>query len=338
MQMKLIMRRYGLNISVVYLSPFILLYLLFHGYSAMGQQLPQYTLMQQNPYNFNSAAAGMNNTLEVMASYRSQWQDLPGNPTQYLLSGHLPVYKYNSSIGFLYESDNIGPESWDKIGASIGYVQPTPIGLFSLSGRVFYEQIGFKGSELISGEGNYEGNVIDHKDPLLPNSDMSSPGMRMDIGAWFKSSAYQVGISYNGIYHSGFLFEGVETYTPAGVVSIYGDYNYMLIEDLELNPALLIKSDFVTLQSQLSITCKYQAYYFGAELTGYSPLTIDQLGIHAGIELNNYFSFVYQYGVGLSSLSQVHNGSHEIAIMYALGRPVGSTVLPKIIYNPRYVE
>lgn len=304
-----------------------------------AQQLPQYTLIQLNPYYLNPAAAGMNNTLEITARYRNQWNNLPGSPTQYLLTGNLPIYSMNSSIGFLYESDNIGAESLNRIGGSVGYVLKTRLGLFSISSRVIYEQLQFKGSELRTGEGNYEGTLIDHNDPSLPITDVSRSAVRIDAGLWMKNKSFSIGVNYNNLYHSGFYLIGVENYVPSGVLSVYGEYFIRLTDEFIISPALIIESDFIHLQSLLSISMKYKGLYFiGSELTGYSPGSIDQLGVHAGFRLNKNFIFVYQYGVGLSRLSAVHSGTHEIGIKYSLGKPVGGTVLPKIIYNPRYVE
>ncbi len=307
--------------------------------NAISQQLPEYTMIQENPYYYNSGAAGMNNTLELIAQYRNQWNTLPGSPTQYLLSGHLPIYRWNATIGFLYESDNVGVEAINRFGGSIGYVIPTPAGLISLSGRALYEQLEFKGSELIAQEGNYENGIINHNDPLLPNKDITSSAMRVDAGMWFQSKRYAIGISYNGFYHSGFQVGRVLRYIPAGILTIAGSYNVKLSEEASAHTTLIVESDFVTLQSQIGFSYKYRnKYQVGVELRGYSPRTFDQLGIHAGFSLNKHFKFIYQYGIGLSALAEVSSGSHEIAIKYTLGGPVGTSVLPRIIYNPRYVE
>lgn len=306
---------------------------------AYAQQLPHYSLIQENPYYYNPAAASMGNTLELNAGYRDQWRALPDSPTQYMLSGHLPIYSINSSLGFLYESDNLGPESLGKFGLSMGYVLPTPIGLFSLSGRAFYQQLQFRGSQLISGEGNYEGGIVDHNDPLLPNSDLSSPGMSFDIGLWFRTSSYEIGLSYNSLYHSGFNLTGVSNYRPAGVIVLFGQHVFRMNDEIDLRSSLLIKSDFVALQSQVAISCSYkQTYFIGTELTGYNSRSLEELGLNAGLRINKYVTFAYQYGIGLSELRRISNGSHEIGLRFSLGKPLGGAILPQVIYNPRFVE
>jgi hypothetical protein len=51
--------------------------------------------------------------------------------------------------------------------------------------------------------------------------------------------------------------------------------------------------------------------------------------------LNQNFYLHYAYDSTLSSLANVSGGSHELMLVYRLGRAIGVGLPQRVIYNPR---
>ena len=97
--------------------------LLFLGglFPAMAQQAPQYSLFALNPYAYNPAYAGLENTLVATGVYRRQWSGLEGAPETQHLNAHLPLYVINSGIGLKIENDVIGAHRTTQGSVSYNY-------------------------------------------------------------------------------------------------------------------------------------------------------------------------------------------------------------------------
>lgn len=86
--------------------------------SVMAQQPAQYSLYMFNQYNFNSAYAGLDESVSATGIFRQQWVGLEGSPSTQNFNVHLPLYMIKGSFGLGIENDALGAERNLKITAA----------------------------------------------------------------------------------------------------------------------------------------------------------------------------------------------------------------------------
>ena len=116
-------------------------------------------------------------------------------------------------------------------------------------------------------------------------------------------------------------------------------YQFDLLRSVSVHPSLLAKTDGVEWQAEASILFKYNDNIFiGGSFRGYNANTIDAANLIVGFTFNEKITIAYAYDYTLSALDVVSNGSHEIMVNYNLNKEIGKGKLPKIIFNPRFIE
>jgi len=146
-------------------------------FTAYSQQNGQYSLYMLNKYQFNSAYAGLDNSLSVTGVFRQQWLGLEGSPSIQNVNAHMPLYYLRGGIGLNVENMNIGAEQ--NISATLSYSYHHPVGdagILSIGagGGIFQKSL--DGSKLRTRDGDYQENipVITHNDPFLSEISQSA--------------------------------------------------------------------------------------------------------------------------------------------------------------------
>jgi type IX secretion system PorP/SprF family membrane protein len=311
--------------------------------TVFAQQTPQYSLFMLNPYNFNPAYAGLENSLEFNAVYRKQWTDLTGAPETQHINAHLPVYIISSGIGMKVENDKIGAHRRTKALLSYSYQREiNRNNIVSLGFSGGYMQYSLDGSKLRSPEGTYEqttGSVINHNDPNLPEGKIQAGVPVFEAGIYWQGKKVDFGISSLPLYipkteidNKGTLQLQVKQYFGATVIG-----KFEIGENLLMKPSLAVKTDLVATQAEISTIFKYRDNIMtGASFRGFGNKAKDAIVVLFGLNLNDKTSFAYSFDFPLSSLRASNRGSHEILLKYNLNQPIGKGKLPPIIYNQRY--
>ncbi|MEM9258873.1 MAG: type IX secretion system membrane protein PorP/SprF, partial [Bacteroidota bacterium] len=134
----------------------LLLLLLAFGFLAEAQQLSRYSMPWLDPVQFNPAYAGLDNSLSVTGSYRTQWAGLPGQPEGQRLSAHLPIYYLSSGFGIEVERDVLGARNLSRFGASYNYQLVRGAAVWSLGVSARFQQLTLDGGALRTPDGVYE--------------------------------------------------------------------------------------------------------------------------------------------------------------------------------------
>lgn len=303
---------------------------------SVAQQPVQYSQYMLNRYSFNPAYAGFDLSLSVTASYRNQWSGLTGNPKSQNLNAHLPLYKWNGAVGIQFQNDGIGAESSISASASYNYVYQAPVGLFSIGLRVGILQKKLDGSKLISPDGIYEGTNINHNDPILAERSVSGVGPIWSFGGYYIHDVFETGISI-GRVPTQFISLGNSKIELSPLATFYFEYLIPVNEFLELSPSILLKSDFVQTQLDIGVNASYDNIIGGIGFRGYNANSVDAIILIAGLQINSHYRLSYSYDFGLSALSNVHEGTHEVVLNYNLNKLIGVGKPEKIIYNPRFL-
>jgi type IX secretion system PorP/SprF family membrane protein len=314
----------------------ICFFLLFLGAGAGAQQFAQYSLYWLDPVQFNPAYAGLDNSLSVTGTYRSQWVGLDGQPVGQRLSAHLPVYFLSSGFGIEVERDAIGARSLNRFGASWNYqlVRSASVWSFGVGGR--YTQMSINGAELRTPEGNYsEPGLIFHDDDLLFNGNEGAGTFTLAAGAYYQSERLEGGVSVRN-FTSGLLDYPGLSYRLFPEYHAYLRANLDVLRSWRVSPMVHAYAAGPQVQVSAGAIARYDENIFvGAAYRGYSGPTADAVVLMGGLNLSDKISVAYAYDLSVSGLRSVQDGSHEITLKYNLRQRIGAGVPPPIIYNPR---
>lgn len=98
----------------------------------------------------------------------------------------------------------------------------------------------------------------------------------------------------------------------------------------------MVRADAAVVQTDIGCVGYYRDEIIGGlNFRGFSPGSIDALGIIVGTGIGKNYRLIYSYDIGLSGLRKYHQGSHEITLSYNLKKLIGMGLPPRIIYNPR---
>lgn len=293
-----------------------------------------------NKFAFNPAYAGLDNSLSITGVYRQQWSGLDESPITQNVNVHAPLYILSGGIGINIENDKLGLEKNFLATLSYNFQLPVgKIGILSLgaSGGIFQKTL--DGALIQTPEGNYEGVTINHNDNLpLPVSEVSEITPTFNAGIYFQSETFEAGISTINIQEPEIQGDFFSTVLSRNYF-INAAYRFDLFRNISVHPSFLVKTDLVEYQSEVSVLFKYNENIFvGSSFRGFNSNTIDAASLIVGLNLSEKITLAYGYDYTLSALDVISNGSHEIMINYNLGKEIGRGKLPKIIFNPRYIE
>lgn len=322
------------------LKYFFFLLFFSQGVIAFAQQPVQYSLYMLNKHNFNTAYAGLDNSLSITGVFRKQWVALEGSPITQNVTAHLPWSYLSSGVGINIENDILGAERNTSVELSYNYIKPIRNdGLFSIGIGGGFIQKSIDGSKLRAPDGDYEGNTINHNDNFIPSGVASGIAPTLNFGTFFKNKRTEIGISANNLLESAVSYQlGSETKIKylRNYFFIFA-YELTISEKFDLKPSILVKSDIIQTQAELSGILTYNNSIFGgASFRGYNKNTIDAVIFLAGMHVTENITVAYSYDLSLSSLKAVNKGSHEIIINYNLNKEIGGEIPAKIIYNPRF--
>ena len=175
--------------------------LVFTGMSCwlQGQQLAQFSLPSLNKYHFNPAYAGLDYSLSITAVTRRQWNGLARTPETHGINAHLPFYVAGGGIGMRLESDFLGSIRQIRFGFSYSYVMQFDRSILNFGIGAGIHQFSLNGTELRSYGGNYEGNIIDHQDPRIPNAKVNDVKPEFELGIYYVTDQFEGGLSIQNL-------------------------------------------------------------------------------------------------------------------------------------------
>jgi type IX secretion system PorP/SprF family membrane protein len=315
----------------------IALLLLMLAIPVLGQQPAQYTLYQLNKYAFNPAYAGLDNSLSMTGVYRTQWVGLAGAPVSQHFNAHMPLYIIGGGAGISIENESIG--SWRQTAFNASYTRQLQFGkdaVLSIGATGGMVQRQLDGSKLRtpSTEIDDQGNVVSHNDNLPLGTGIGA-APTAHFGVFYQREKLELGVSAMNLLGNQLKIDGAE-FQQARTYFLYMGYKLDLGSSVEILPSLLLKSDVQQTQIDFSLTTRFNENIFaGGSLRGYNKNSFDAVALMAGFKLSEKISIGYAYDIGLSALSTVNSGSHELMLNYNLGTPIGKGRPPAVIYNPR---
>lgn len=305
-----------------------------------GQQVPQYSLYALNPYAFNPAYAGLENTLVATGVYRQQWSGLLGAPSTQHVNAHLPIYAISSGVGIRVENDVIGAHNTTQAVLSYNYqMNLNRNTLLSLGLSGGWLQYSLDGAKLRAPEGTYAEPSFSHNETVLPIGRVQAGSPIVEVGAFLQTKKWEVGVSAQPVFATQLKANtsGDLALRPVQHYLLYAAHSLRMGENMVLKPSVLVKSDFRETQIEISGMARWRENIFaGASVRGLGGASKDAAVLFVGFKLNEKTTLAYAFDIPLSSLSAAHRGSHELLLRYSLNKPIGVGKLPPVIYNPRF--
>lgn len=302
----------------------------------VAQQAPQYSLYMLNRYQFNPAYAGMDGSLSINGSYRSQWTGIPGNPVQQNLNAHMPLYLLKGAIGISLDNERIGAESTLRAKVSYNFVEELDAGFLSFGLAAGIHQKSLDGAALRAPDGDYEGSIIIHNDAELPQAKVNGFAPEIAAGIYFVGRGFEVGLSLTDFLIGDVQMDGA-TFKGRAAFNLFGEYYIEDLGEFDLYPTVYVRSDLVQTQIEAGIRAVYEDFLMvGTGIRGYSGTTIDAFTVMLGLKVSPNLDLAYGYDVTLSPLNQVSSGSHELVLRYNLNKVIGAGLPPPVIYSPRF--
>lgn len=320
-----------------YFTPILLLCVL----SLAAQQAPQYSLYMLNPYAYNPAYAGLENTLVGTGVYRQQWSNLLGAPVTQHINAHLPLYVISSGVGLRVENDAIGAHRTTQ--AVLSYNYQLELGrnvLLSAGLSAGYLQYALDGTKLRAPDGVYAEPSFNHNDQFLPEGKVQAGTPVVEAGLYLQTKNLQLGAAVLP------AFAPVLTINDADALKIEpvrhyfftAAYTLQVGDNLGVKPSAAVKTDFAETQMEISTLLQWNENIFaGASFRGFGNADRDAAVVIAGLRLNEKTTLAYSFDIPLSPLSSANRGSHELLLRYSLNKPIGAGKLPPVIYNPRFL-
>lgn len=287
----------------------LVLFFLFSGLIAHGQQQNNYTFYRQNMNIVNAAYAGADGKTTFTGIFRSQWQGVEHAPESQAFSFGTHAGK-RVGLGLSVENDKTFIEKQIAVNVDFSYMLPMneelTLYLGLKAGGNFYD-INTSGIKTW----NYD------LDPSLVNLSRFNPNV--GVGAYLKHEKYYLSLSAPRILETTRAREdeGIVT-TAADRVHIYlsGGYDFLLSEDLILKPSFMMRYvngaplsvDFTAL---LNIHDRFDigaAYRTDKALSGL-----------AIINVFDWLDFGYAYESSIrSEIQNISNGTHELLLKFKL--------------------
>lgn len=304
----------------VVLSVLLLLVGIVSVFSQFDAQLSQYMFHNSS---FNPAAVGESEMIQVTAQGRLQWVGMPNAPQTLVFSINSPVRieKSYHGLGFRILDESIGLFTNRTAHLQYAFKKKLGMGMLSLGTDVGFISLGFNGDgvrKIPIGE-YYDFST----DPEISTSKVVGMNFDMNVGIFYSTAKFYSGLSYNHLNNPTVKWGDKSEFRQKSSLYLTGGYNWVLPDSKYIaKPSLLLKTDFTSMQLDVSTRLEYDNKYWG----GLSYRIQDAVVVLAGINVSGNFSVGYSYDLPISKIITVSSGSHEILLNYCFEYVFGKKI------------
>jgi type IX secretion system PorP/SprF family membrane protein len=317
----------------------LLLLLLGTNSIIFAQQEAQFSQFMFNTMAFNPGYAGSNNAICLNTFARQQWlgfKDPDGSntaPQTFLFSIDAPIKFLHGGLGAIISKDKIGFEDNTNVRLAYSYIVNLGSGFLGIGAEAAFLDKKIDYSKF---------KPIDPGDPVL-NGKAKESNFYTDFafGIYYNvPGKFYAGISALNLSEpKGFNYKDINnvdqnSFSLKRTYFITGGYEYVFPSNpsFELDPSVLIKTDFVSAQYDIAAILKYENRFWG----GLSYRVQDAATILIGVNWKN-FKFGYSYDLTTSNMggSGKSSGSHELFLRYCFKIEIPKTF--KSYKNTRYL-
>ena len=274
-----------------------------------GQQLDISSLYNLNKYEINPAVAGSEEGMPTAFSYRKNWIGFDGAPTMQRLSTHIGVGK-SMGVGLKVLNSVQGPLRRTGMEATYAYhislnTADSSYLSFGLSGYLYQYYL------------NKQSLVVeDPTDPVVQGSEKKVVPDAA-FGVYYYARNYYIGLSIYQLFQGRIRFDANDIADNQQIRHYFMNmgYRFDIGEDFELEPSVLLKYvEGSVFQTDINVYATYLKMISLGVSYRTSNAIVLQLGYRTGA-----LNIAYAYDIGMSDISSVSSGSHEIMVVYRFG-------------------
>lgn len=273
----------------------------------------QYTQYYMVPGYYNPSAIGNTDYIHITLGSRAQWVGIKHAPLSFVGLADMPFKFLNKrfATGVSINQTSMGLYSGLNASAQLAYKHRLFGGTLSGGFQVGLVNEKFKGSEIIEIGG-------EEADDAIPKTDVSGNALDLGVGLHYQHKYWWAGISATHLTEPSvemkaegneedlYIFEAGRTYyfMAGGNIPIKNTL-------FELQPSVLVKTDFNLFQAEATMRVRYNKFITG----GVAYRHNDAVSLVAGVEIKN-FVVGYSYDYPISDISKATSGSHEVFVNY----------------------
>jgi type IX secretion system PorP/SprF family membrane protein len=284
--------------------------------SIHAQQNPQFSQYLQNPFIINPAITGVENYVDLNATYRNQWTGIEGAPKTATFSINSSLYPSRAGylpndgishqgIGAFVYTDDFGPIEQNGFLVSYAYhLKVSDNWFLSLGTFIGATQFKFDDSDIV---------LIDNPNDIIIQN-VSNLNFDMSLGIYAYSKHLFLGIAANQILNNQIGFSNTNT-----VGAVLPNYNILMgsrivvSEITELVPYALIKTvKNAPIRWDVGVKVIYDNKFWG----GLAYRDEEAIVGFLGLNLTENLLLSYSYDWITTKFSAQQSGSHEIIIGY----------------------
>ena len=267
------------------------------------------------PGYYNAGAAGSGDRLNLLAATSQQWVGMPGAPSSFFVSADMPFrfLKQNHGVGIIIDNGKEGLYSNILLGVQYAFKVKLWQGYLGLGVQLGMVDQKWDGTKVdLSGvEGD---DYHQSTDDAIPTTELEGTAFDMAFGIYYTHKYFWVGLSATHLTEPTISFEEkYETYVPRLYYFMAGGNIPIKNTLFELQPSLMLRTDFLFTQFELSMRVKYNRLFWG----GLGYRLNDALIVMIGAEYKNFFAG-YAYDYPLSAVVKVSSGGHEVFLGYRM--------------------
>jgi len=269
-----------------------------------AQQDPLYSQYLNNPLLLNSAYAGLNNKLNIVAGYRTQWAGFDGSPTTVNFSAHTSLAQNKVGAGLIIVQDRIGETKITEASSAYSYK-------LQLKEKIF--SFGLQGGIITYRNDALFLNPKDAGDPSF--AFINETKFNIGAGIMLKSERFMIGLSAPRL--------NAATVSPGGgqAIEIYNQHFYLmgaymiyLTDRIRLKPSILLRATkSAPISADLNLNLNLEENY----TLGIFTRNFNVLGLLAQMNIKDY-RIGYVFEVPTNASVGTRFTTHEVSIGVSL--------------------
>jgi type IX secretion system PorP/SprF family membrane protein len=295
--------------KLLFIAPFSLIAI---HYSA-AQFDGMYSQYMHIKHFYNPAAIGEQELMKMMVAQRLDWIGIKNAPKTTLFTVNTPfaIGKTHHAAGIQFVSDVFGIFANQQINAQYAYKFKVQYGTLSIGANIGVLNLICYGDSVKMVESDY--HTPANSDPAIPIGTQTGVGFDLSAGIYFSNSAWYAGASILHVPGANIKLGDKYDFKINQVMTAVGGYNIkMHNQDYQLKPSVLLYTDFVSWQAQISLLLDYKNKFWG----GLAYSIQDAVSFSFGAEIIDGLQLGYCYDLPASTIIRATHGSHELYISY----------------------
>jgi type IX secretion system PorP/SprF family membrane protein len=262
--------------------------------------------------NYNPAATGASNYINIFLIAREQWLGFRDAPSTQVLNAHNYFNNINSGVGLSVINDRIGAES--SINAKLAYAYYVQFEnsylSFGLGAGILHKRLDVN---KLTPEEKVDETLLSYYD----KSAKLNPDF--DFGIEYSTEKFQIGASVTHLNLSPIKIDNLQS---GRHIYFYSKYTFPIDLDWKLAPTVVANmSSFPIMSLDLNAMAYYrERFWFGASLRASDEFVLESVVGIIGLYITDFLGLGYSYDFNIGPIGRYTSGSHEVSLRARIGK------------------